>query len=747
MSNERENFNGSLKFVDYDISGNYLRAYYDADGKLVFVLDFAISDTKPNVLLVINPVGIRKWDDILTNDYGVDLEDVRPKKDNKYQKLDIEYSGLGVYDALFRAYVAGNGIDGAIGKLVVFRNMASRNAAFERLGAADVMAKNARETIEKTKETIKELQERLKNLRAKLATQRKDIGKEPTKQSASKILRTEAQIDAINEKMARAKKRLASAQRRLVAAEDDADVARDILDALLADDTGIDNATDDVALPAMPASTDVVVSEPAPVPMNVVPEFTDLTTETKAEDMADEEVKPLFDEDPEILDEDIAFKPIDFNANKTTQTAPVVTEKKTETVQPLSFVPPVGAMQGNATISAPATADEPVLNSLTTVPAEQIDSELMSTIDIPGFSDVPDIPTENNYIETEEKADVTAPVAPVPGYAEPTVQEIVEESVPTPMPEIEVSPTTPETRPVSPITGVTSPVTAVRRKPTMLYYILLIVLIVLSVFTLWFYQKSAPDTAMPVLEAQVEAVEEKSDVTAEQADTKETEDVAEEKTDEPSPFIDLTVVDNDSSDNDVDVQEADAVEPVADEAEEKTEIEDATPIVEPSAEEVAAVSSDDVDFDAAVFPDIEPVAVQVAPEPVKSVEDVVAESENSESPFLSDEVVAPAETKSVAEIIAAKPVYNVSQQENMFVADDEYETDATDVVAEEVVIDAPVVDYSEPMVVGATEIVEEEQQMCSDGNAPDMNGCCAGENFMDGLCCAEGTGECFEPMI
>ncbi|MBQ8041924.1 MAG: hypothetical protein IJ273_01190 [Alphaproteobacteria bacterium] len=744
MSNERENFNGSLKFVDYDISGNYLRAYYDADDKLVFVLDFAVSATKPNVLLVINPVGIRKWDDILTNDYGVDLEDVRPKKDNKYQKLDIEYSGLGVYDALIRAYVAGDGVDGATEKLQAFRNMASRNAAFERLGAADVMAKNARETIEKTKETIKELQERLKNLRTKLSAQRKDIGKEPTKQSASKILRTEAQIDAVNEKMARAKKRLASAQRRLIAAEDDADVARGILDALLGDADVNDDQV--VALPAMPASTDVAVTEPAPVPMNVVPEFTDLTTETKAEDMADEEVKPLFDEDPEILDENIAFKPIDFNANKETQVAPVVAEEKTEMVQPLSFVPPVDVAKEEVPAPAPAAEPAPVLDSLTTVPAEQIDSELMATIDIPGFSDVPDVSSQSSYEVTEEKpveTEPVVPVAPVAEYAEPTVQEIVEESVPTPMPEIEEAPTAPETRPVSPITGATSPVTAVRRKPTMLYYILLIILIVLSVFTLWFYQKSAPDTAMPVLDVQVAVAEEKSeDVTADadKADEKEAEAVAEEKTDVPSPFIDLTVVDDDSTEKETEVQEAVAVEPVVEETEEV----DVTPVVE----ELADVEINDIDIDAAVFPDIEPVAVQVAPEPEKDIEEsVVAEEETAtDSPFLSDEVVAPAETKSVADIIAVKPVYNVSQQEKMFVADEEYETDAEEVVEEEVDVDAPVVEYSEPAIVGAAEILEEEQQMCSDGNAPDMNGCCAGENFMDGLCCAESTGECFEPM-
>ena len=45
-----------LTFREYNIAGNVLRAYYDADDKLVFVLDSTLDDRKPNALLVINPV-------------------------------------------------------------------------------------------------------------------------------------------------------------------------------------------------------------------------------------------------------------------------------------------------------------------------------------------------------------------------------------------------------------------------------------------------------------------------------------------------------------------------------------------------------------------------------------------------------------------------------------------------------------------------------------------------------------------
>ncbi len=328
MTQERENTSSSslLTRMDYTIDGNLITAYYDAAHKLVFVLDGTIDELKPNVLLVINPAGDRKWDDILANDYNVDLETVRPKKDNKYQKLDIEYSGLAAYDRLINAYRDGADITDAIAELSAFRTASIRRAATERLAAANDTADKARETIERTNDTIAELNAKLRGLRAKLSALRKNVGREPTKQSASKILRTEAQIDATNEKLRRSKKRLQNAQRRLDAAMADADAAQVILD----------------------QSTDLVVVRPTPV-ATVVPKFTDITTpEPKAEEMADEEVKPLFDTDPNILDEEIAFKPIDFNMPSVPATpaptgmrvadAPVFTENVAPA--PLSFTPP-----------------------------------------------------------------------------------------------------------------------------------------------------------------------------------------------------------------------------------------------------------------------------------------------------------------------------------------------------------------------------------------------------------------------
>ena len=91
MSSKRENITSTITSRQYQIGENRLVAYFDNTGRLVFVLDETTSDTKPNALLVIDSDDGRKWDDILVNDWNVDLETVRPKKDNKYQLSLVLY--------------------------------------------------------------------------------------------------------------------------------------------------------------------------------------------------------------------------------------------------------------------------------------------------------------------------------------------------------------------------------------------------------------------------------------------------------------------------------------------------------------------------------------------------------------------------------------------------------------------------------------------------------------------------------
>ncbi|MBQ8473972.1 MAG: hypothetical protein IJ500_03885 [Alphaproteobacteria bacterium] len=692
MPNERDF--STITMREYNVAGNELRAYYDNDGALVFVVDMLVNDRKPNVLLVIDAVDNRKWDDILENDYGVDLETVRPKKDNKYQKLDIEYSGLPLYRSVIDAYENDDDVSAALKELNMFRDIAVRRAASERLTAAEELADNARETIERTNDTIDELNSRLRALRAKVADLRKNIGKEPTKQSAAKILRAESQIDATNEKLKRAQKRLDNAQKRLIVATDDADIARDILARV-----GVDADYDeDMVVPVVMPRNDVatvpdnelvvVTDAPLPIEYNQSDE-SQIIQKPKAEDMADEEVKPLFDTDPEILDEEIAFKPIEFNAPIVPEisvpdvAAPAVPSEMAPdaaAVAPLSFTPPV---------STGYDASSDLLPSQSVEPAPVLDS--ITSVDVPLSVEPASVPESN--------------VAPAPA----------------PVTEPDIAPALPESgfRPVSPITGVVavpSAPSAKGHRPTVVYYVMLIALIVMSIFVLWFYQKSTGNSALPNIGGAI-------------APEIVTEDVA--------PVADVPV------------------EPVVD------VVTESEPESMPEPEPVADV----------------PVEPEPQPEPEPMPEPVILDA--PVEPVLPTELVVPVtapvintvptvepeptvkKIESEAEILAKKPSYGVSQNEAMFVADEEFETDrrSATVPAQEVaavdVYDTPIVRVAEPEPVvyeESVEYVDEDmgESPCENGE-PDRYGCCPGETFtqIDNggfACCPDGGGDCFPPL-
>lgn len=676
MAIERENdFSlnnglGVLSMRGYDIEGNKIRAFFDASDNLIFVIDDTVTPDKPNALLIINSNDGRKWDDILSNDYAVSLEMVRPKKDNKYQKLDIEYAGLDGYDDLIRDYDDGADLAVPLAALAGFRRDASRRAATERLNAAESAAENARETIARAQESISEQQVRIKTLRTKLGQQKKAVGREPTKQSAAKILRTESQIDAIRDKQARAQRRLDNARRRLVAAEEDAEIARAIL---------ARHANGEVAsVPVVAPNRDVATVRSAPVavvkdtPIAKI-EIEEETLEPKAEEMA-EEVKPLFDKDPEILDEEIAFKPIDFGAIPVTPaptaqpaSAPRFDDySEPAPVAPLSFVPPsvdTTPVQNYEETMRPA----PVLDTITSVemPAEQT------------LRPVPVMPEPVNQAPQNEYVDAArpAPIMPaVPGENAAPVAPV---------------------RPVSPVTGTPAAMPgnggADNRRPTLLYYVLLIALIVLSVFTLWLYQKKNSDT-VPDLAATAPA---------------QKEETVAASVNEPSPFI---------------------------QTEEQVTV---TPAPEPKVEPVVPVVSEP---EPVVAPEPEPVA-PIIDETVPAIP-VVAEPESEPiddtTPFLSESEPEPEPVK--APIVVNKPAYNAgSQNENMFVADAEYDTDV-------------VVTPSATTTTMAETTVAQNNILCDDGTLPYEDGCCGDEVYTkidEGAyaCCSESSGECFPPMF
>lgn len=514
MTNARENVapTNLLTPRDYHIAGNDITAYYDAANKLVFVLDRTIDAAKPNVLLVISSVGDRKWDDILANDYNMDLETVRPKKDNKYQKLDIEYDGLAAYDELIAASRDGGDVDTAAAQLRAMRDASIRRAATDRLTAANAVASTARDTIVKTNDTIAELQARIKALRSKLAQQRREIGREPTKQSAAKILRTEAQIDVANEKLRRAKKRLANAQRRLTAAMADADDAQSILDMKPVELPTVARARA-ASVPAAPAFTQIAVPN-------------DMSDASDDNDDADNDmnditgdVQPLFDQDPKILDENIAFKPIEFETPvfhpidrpAPVDMTPVASKEMTETIvepektmdviapEPLTFTPPEPLTEKStdapaelniAPVFEPISA--PVLDTM-----KPLDSLSDTVSDDPAPISVVPVITESEPVTDEPVVDLPE----IPTMDDTAAPRVADET--NPMPEIEPAPADSSLRPVSPLTGDvhgTGGASSRGGRPTVMYYVMLIALIVLSIFTLWLYQKKSsnvtPDLAV-----------------------------------------------------------------------------------------------------------------------------------------------------------------------------------------------------------------------------------------------------------
>lgn len=689
MANEREDISTNtmsvLRSVEYDINGNSFRAYYDADNKLVFVLDDTTDALTPNALLIINPVGDRKWDDILSNDYAVDLETVRPKKDNKYQKLDIEYTGLAEYDDLIRAYDSGRDITTELAALAAFRLGAARRAAAERLALADATADKARATIEKTDAAIVDATAHLRGLKSKLTQQRREIGREPTKQSAAKILRTESQIDATNDKIRRAKKRLDSAQRRLAAAAADADSAREILDATES------MITDSTRTTIHPMGTSVAAAAPRDV-------TTVQTPPVPVETVSHDEIKPLLDNDPEILDQGIAFRPIEFNINVNNET-PATTPTTLPEIAPAHVPEPVPAptdehpsMDATAQSLAPLSFVPPVDTSDTS--DVEFDTEL-KTSDTPVLDTLTSIsaPQPNELEITQESFTPISPIPVLPSESQPA--QPTPESVPAPavgaMPEISVAPVSSDFRPVSPITGV-APVgadaPAARARPTKVYYIMLGVLIVLSIFTLWLYQRNTTDNT-PDLSPTVSTATET--VTTDEIPTDvliETTEIAPVQVTEPTPTPTPIVL----GEPEPAPMPEPKPEPVPVTPEPKPVV-----VPEPTPEPVA-----------------EPVPVTPTPEPAPEIKEAAA------PPYEP----APVIIESEEDIISSKPSYNVSQQENMFVADAEYETDTQ---------------------------IDATMPICEDGSAPDIDGCCTGEQYVDmgdgTMACCNANDDCFPPLF
>ena len=637
MIGERENKYsetnyGTLVMRPYDIDGNEINAFYDSADDLVFVLDNTINSKKPNILLVINPDGDKKWDEILSHDYDVDLETIRPKQDNKYQKLDIEYSGLNVYEGLINAYIAGDDLGEHLNQLAILRDSAVRHSAMVRLNAANEIISKTNVTIVKTKETIVRLQTRVKTLRAKLTATKKEIGKVPTKQSASKVLKLESQIEATNEKLKRAQKRLESAQKRLEVATVDAELASNLLNQ---PSTAIKKSTKSKPLMVAPKhelqkmKPDDIAELSDDGDAFEIDEVEDDIDDEDTLDSNDDHVEPLFNQDPKILDEDIAFKPISFEAP--TQT-PALESNVTNIEQDDVFTP------------EEKKADEkyPVLESLTPVsdvpeftpvPHSNVDMVEDEVVERPVLETMTPVVQQNETIvETQEP--VLETMKPVE-QLEPVAKE--------PMPVVPdnykpVAPVAPVT-PVAPMTNNTNEIIEQKsdtRKPTFMYYILLIILIVLSVFTLWLYQKNVKNS-LPDLAAKVEKTE-----TAEKTSTqKPIETVVKEEADDTETVF----LDEVTDEPDVVPDEPDIVPEPQVSVEEEPQLpapvkqEESAPIVEDVVPAFVGGAGQDEDIENSVMDEDEILASKPVYEPGAKYDEMFVVDDAEQQVYYDDEDV------------------------------------------------------------------------------------------------------------
>ena len=541
MPRENESFQ-QLHPVDYNIAGNAFRAWKNDADELVFVLDETIDEFKPNVLLVLNAHDDRKWDDILVNDYGIDLENVRPKIDNKYQKLDIEYTGLDVYAQLIDDYERGADLGPIVADLIDFRDTAARRAAMARLAAANETIAAAEDTILRAERTKVGLRDRRRSLRARLGNQKENIGREPTKQSASKILKTESQIDTVDEKLARAEKRIENAKRRIAIANEDANAARDLLSRRRTVDVVVQDVShEQIVVPAKSKAPKVKLkvtetveekdtgdtddadeADNADASMLPLPEYEYQLQQPRDEKMADsEEVKPLLDQDPEILDEEIAFKPVEFEDIKPRVEDKAPKKEKKEYVEPEST----------------ETHDDDVAKVARPLAFSNMDTDSQDVSYEEKIEETTEIKEETPVIDTIKTVqESTSADTDTTGRTTNTQYANAEPIRPA----APVAPATNTyTRPISPITGnaPVRPVGAEHNRSNIAYYLLLILLIALSVFTLWLYQKKNGGS-VPFLNAPTNGMVEQIDYNAKDANIIGFEESGQEKnTVLPEPFV------------------------------------------------------------------------------------------------------------------------------------------------------------------------------------------------------------------
>jgi hypothetical protein len=372
--------NGEYSTEDFDIGAIKIRAFYDSAHRLLFVLDNTRDKILPNVLLAIDGRGDRKWDDILQNDLNIRPEDIRPRVRNKYQKLDIDYSGPDAYaDAI---------LNGDAAALTQWRLEAAARQRDFRIGEAEREISLARATIREAEKTIADLDEFTTLQKEKLKAAKKMVGMESPKDSAAKILRYEARIEKAEAKRQRSLRRLRRAEKR------------------------IDSSA------------------------KMLNNYAIETPNIGEREMNDNEIRPLFTEEPKIMDAENAFKPVSFGGAQSAPDSTIAEDPKTQS-----------AFGGG----------------------------------IPERRDTP-APGAYNAMQPPK---MTAPAAPM--------------QRPIPEPAAAFAPE----RPIAPVSGDINLDRSRQKQGGGAYYLMLMILIGLSIFTLYLYQKKMNAGELPHIAATI----------------------------------------------------------------------------------------------------------------------------------------------------------------------------------------------------------------------------------------------------
>ena len=184
------------------------------------------------------------------------------------------------------------------------------------------------------------------------------------------------------------------------------------------------------------------------------------------------------------------------------------------------------------------------------------------------------------------------------------------------------------------------------------------------------------------------------------------------------------------------------------------------PKVDPVVQPVATLDEEVVVVPTAPIVEPEPEVVETEAVEVEPLEQVIPVSVPVSSKTITASVTTQQEEESpfiepIEEPTVEKPEYNVSQNENMFVAAADYVSDRlanlepVGVSGAEVVVQEEVV---KPAPVEVNEVVEEVAEgVCANGMSPDQFGCCPGESYTQienggYVCCPDDGGDCFPPL-